>query len=833
MIENQNISNDVSVTEKVNGGGEAVVLTEEENTVVVYDLSPEDFDAAVEKAKEVYIDSKGEGTSSGTICSPRVSEVWFKFTIPQSATYSIRTVGQFDTIGKLYASSGNPIIEVDDNELCGKSNFRMRVDLTEGATYYLRVTIADAESGTCYLIISRRLPVDYVETVPKTIVLDVGKTYQLPYDIEYTNLNIPNVPCVENLKLAVVPAEAEERSVSWYNNAGDIVEIKRSTFNNTVCQTIKGNTPGVGYLYVGDALDNGRWAEVTVIVKNPNDTIVHYNIVSKATGEAVSFTGAIDQEGGNNVCCRPLNNTNVQLWYINNTSSSQVCYVRCYLDEEYGLNYNTDSYNCDLAKIAEDQVNTAVCFIKQANGYYKIKSANHPDYYLTISSNNSVANINWQKVSSEEDRQLWRLEAVDLEYHKAQQVEYHLIPYSDISTFNKRALQVDMNTPNDGGLVNKTFRLTNDEPLELATFSYVNKQKWLFKRIGSKCRIYTSHGDNYCLCKQEEKEEVYVSNKSTVESLVTVIKYNNSNDLVEIKLTSSNLYLTVHDEEIIWAAYDNANHSKQVWKKEGLPSNLHNGCDTRERLTNDTARALKYNNEAFVIRYYGLLDYFGDVNIQTMKDGQSVISKTIDDLENMCVWLRNESFDYLQCVDQLFEFDENGNLVPLVNIKYLEKTITPSELQAIKDQGLKVVVVYQNYSNGIQHFTLDHARLDAFCALVDAKRIGQPYGSTIYFAVDFDATDMDQITAYFDTIKKVIKGRYKIGVYGSGLTCKTIKENCDVSYTWLCQSTGYAEYPDYDTTSKYNIKQAERTVYNDVIFDDDVAVGSDYGQWDP
>ena len=274
MIENQNITNYVSVTEKVDGGDGVVMLTEEENTVVVYDLSPEDFDAAVEKAKEVYIDSKGEGTSSGTICSPRVSEVWFKFTIPQSATYSIRTVGQYDTIGKLYSSSGNPIMEVDDNELCGKPNFRMRVDLTEGATYYLRVTIADAQSGICYLTISRRLPVDYVETVPKTIVLDVGKIYQLPYDIEYTNLNIPNVPCVENLKLAVVPAEAEERSVSWYNNAGDIVEIKRSTFNNTVCQIIKGNTPGVGYLYVGDALDNGRWAEVTVIVRNPNDTMV-------------------------------------------------------------------------------------------------------------------------------------------------------------------------------------------------------------------------------------------------------------------------------------------------------------------------------------------------------------------------------------------------------------------------------------------------------------------------------------------------------------------------------------------------------------------------------
>ena len=48
---------------------------------------------------------------------------------------------------------------------------------------------------------------------------------------------------------------------------------------------------------------------------------------------------------------------------------------------------------------------------------------------------------------------------------------------------------------------------------------------------------------------------------------------------------------------------------------------------------------------------------------------------------------------------------------------------------------------------------------------------------------------------------------------------------------WLSRSTGHYGYPQYDTPERYNLKQAEEIFYNNIHFDDNIAVGDDYGQW--
>ena len=67
-------------------------------------------------------------------------------------------------------------------------------------------------------------------------------------------------------------------------------------------------------------------------------------------------------------------------------------------------------------------------------------------------------------------------------------------------------------------------------------------------------------------------------------------------------------------------------------------------------------------------------------------------------------------------------------------------------------------------------------------------------------------------------------------MYGNGLVCSSIKP-IYAQYSWLCHSTTDKGYEDYDDISKYNIKQAEMHSCNGIDVDDDVAVGSDYGQW--
>ena len=74
--------------------------------------------------------------------------------------------------------------------------------------------------------------------------------------------------------------------------------------------------------------------------------------------------------------------------------------------------------------------------------------------------------------------------------------------------------------------------------------------------------------------------------------------------MYEIKLTSSNLYLTLSGSNVIWSAYNSTNRSNQIWKLAEQPANLHNGVDTASILDDQTIRALKLGNVKFVIRYY-------------------------------------------------------------------------------------------------------------------------------------------------------------------------------------------------------------------------------------
>lgn len=102
----------------------------------------------------------------------------------------------------------------------------------------------------------------------------------------------------------------------------------------------------------------------------------------------------------------------------------------------------------------------------------------------------------------------------------------------------------------------------------------------------------------------------------------------------------------------------------------------------------------------------------------------------------------------------------------LVPERYAWKRLTRAEAEAITAAGMQIVSVFETTANrpagGAAAGAVDGAE-----ALKEAKLIGQPLGSAIYFAVDFDAgaKDMDAIEAYLRAAGEAIKG-YRVGVYG-------------------------------------------------------------------
>jgi hypothetical protein len=115
-----------------------------------------------------------------------------------------------------------------------------------------------------------------------------------------------------------------------------------------------------------------------------------------------------------------------------------------------------------------------------------------------------------------------------------------------------------------------------------------------------------------------------------------------------------------------------------------------------------------------------------------------------------------------------------------------------------------------------------------------AKAVGQPPGSAIYFAVDFDArgADIVPIDQYFRGITNGLaaagSGRpdYKVGVYGSGAVCESLKGRGLAQYAWLTNSTAWAGTMNY---ADWNIRQGRPYATLGFINHDSNEARDDYG----
>ncbi|MGY8680474.1 glycoside hydrolase domain-containing protein [Bradyrhizobium sp. UFLA05-153] len=150
------------------------------------------------------------------------------------------------------------------------------------------------------------------------------------------------------------------------------------------------------------------------------------------------------------------------------------------------------------------------------------------------------------------------------------------------------------------------------------------------------------------------------------------------------------------------------------------------------------------------------------------------------------------------------------------NTRQAEKRLTPDEAAAIIRAGLRLAVVYQGAGDSAASFSQDAGAQDgAYARDYAANVIGQPAGSAIYFAVDYDASDADirtRIVPYFNAVRQALKGgagdaSYQVGVYGSGAVCQALLQAGLVSYTWVSQSGGFNGTAAFLRSGQWNLHQ--------------------------
>jgi len=153
--------------------------------------------------------------------------------------------------------------------------------------------------------------------------------------------------------------------------------------------------------------------------------------------------------------------------------------------------------------------------------------------------------------------------------------------------------------------------------------------------------------------------------------------------------------------------------------------------------------------------------------------------------------------------------------------------------------GLSIVSLYQYRSNLPAKF-LDgledtgsakaEAAADSVAALEQAKLVGQPEGTAIYFGVDFNLTKckcdrsgqlirnrngdpapnrdiVDRVLEYFRAMNRTVGNKYAIGVYGNGFLNRILRDEKLVSYHWISASRSFEETADFYNHGQWHLFQ--------------------------
>ncbi len=160
--------------------------------------------------------------------------------------------------------------------------------------------------------------------------------------------------------------------------------------------------------------------------------------------------------------------------------------------------------------------------------------------------------------------------------------------------------------------------------------------------------------------------------------------------------------------------------------------------------------------------------------------------------------------------------------------------LSAAEARSVSTGGMKLVVTWESHSHRPSYFSYASGYADALAAYGQARRIDQPAGSAIYFAVDFNAqeTDLWGIDQYFRGVSagfwRAAGGHvpaYRVGVYGSGRVCAYLKRSRLAALAWLSNSRAWSGYRSFDD---WDIRQGERSLVLSFDQDSNEARG-DYG----
>lgn len=137
------------------------------------------------------------------------------------------------------------------------------------------------------------------------------------------------------------------------------------------------------------------------------------------------------------------------------------------------------------------------------------------------------------------------------------------------------------------------------------------------------------------------------------------------------------------------------------------------------------------------------------------------------------------------------------------------KSISKKEADGLIDNGLKIISIWETNPTYARYFTKDKGIADGHDAASFAQSIGQPVGSAIYFAVDYDTqpSDMKAIVNYFLGVRQGLGKNYKVGVYGSFTVLEMLHRSCAADYYWQTAAWSGGNVADFIDLLQYGFNK--------------------------
>ncbi|WBB55485.1 glycoside hydrolase domain-containing protein [Verrucosispora sp. WMMD573] len=169
------------------------------------------------------------------------------------------------------------------------------------------------------------------------------------------------------------------------------------------------------------------------------------------------------------------------------------------------------------------------------------------------------------------------------------------------------------------------------------------------------------------------------------------------------------------------------------------------------------------------------------------------------------------------------------------------KRLTHSEIALIFDNGMSIFPLYQEWGDAVHHFSYSQGYQAGLEACASAREFGIPYGTVIYFSVDFDALDSEITSAvapHFRGVRDAVAedgNRYAIGVYGCRNVCRRLAALGLTTRSFVSgMSTGYSGNLGFPLPSNWAFDQISNFVLapgtpGAVEIDNNIVSGLDHG----